>query len=57
MEKNVTKPKTDDRVKRYCALLIPEALHRKLKAKARDKRLRLNQYIPRLLAKALRHEK
>ena len=57
MEKYATKPKTDGRVKRYCALMIPEALHRRLKTRARDKRLRLNQYIPRLLAKALRHEK
>jgi len=56
MKKYVTKPKTDGRVRRYCALMIPETLHRKLKAKARDNRMRLNQYAPRLLAKALRHE-
>ena len=37
-------------------MMIPEALHRRLKAKARDKRMRLNQYTPRLLAKALRYE-
>jgi len=56
MKKYVTKPKTDGRVRRYCPLLIPETLHRKLKAKARDNRMRLNEYAPRLLAKALRHE-
>jgi predicted HicB family RNase H-like nuclease len=54
--KSKTKPKTDSRVRRYCPLLIPEALHHKLKARAKDKRMRLNQYAPRLLAKALRHE-
>jgi len=53
---NKTKPKSDSRVKRYIPLMIPETLHRKLKSKARDKRMRLNQYGPRLLAKALRNE-
>lgn len=48
------KQKTDERVKKYCPILIPERLHRKLKEKARDNKLRLNQYIPRLLLKTLR---
>jgi predicted HicB family RNase H-like nuclease len=48
------KQKTDERVKKYCPILIPERLHRKLKEKARDSKLRLNQYIPRLLLKTLR---
>jgi hypothetical protein len=51
---NVTKPKSDGRVKKYCPILIPAGLHRRLKEKARDKKLRLNQYIPRLLLKTLR---
>ena len=51
---NITKPKSDGRVKKYCPILIPEGLHRRLKEKARDKKLRLNQYIPRLLLKTLR---
>jgi len=54
MEKSKTKPKTDLRVKKYCHVLIPAGLHRKLKEKARDKKLRLNQYIPQLLLKTLR---
>ena len=51
---NVTKPKSDGRVKKYCPILIPAGLHLRLKEKARDKKLRLNQYIPRLLLKTLR---
>jgi len=54
--KSKTKLKTDSRVRRYCALMIPETLHHRLKTRARDKRMRLNQYAPRLLARALRHE-
>jgi hypothetical protein len=51
---NITKPKSDGRVKKYCPILIPAGLHRRLKEKARDNKLRLNQYIPRLLLKTLR---
>ena len=56
MEKSKTKPKTDLRVKKYCHVLIPAGLHRKLKEKARDKKLRLNQYIPRLLTRLLKDQ-
>ena len=53
---NITKPKSDGSVKKYCPVLIPAGLHRKLKEKARDNKLRLNQYIPRLLTRLMKDE-
>ena len=50
------KSKSDSRVKRYRSVLIPESLHYKLKERARDNKLRLNQYIPRLLSRILRNK-
>lgn len=52
-----TKQKTDKRVKRYCSLSIPESIHRAIKRNARKKGLRINEYAPALLKKALKVKK
>tara|TARA_R110002110_G_scaffold89612_2_gene233320 strand:+ start:94 stop:261 length:168 start_codon:yes stop_codon:yes gene_type:complete len=48
------KNKTDRRVKKYCAITIPETQHRKLKALAKKRGLRMNAYVPRLITVALK---
>ena len=50
------KAKTDGRVGRYCATWIPETQHRKLKARAKKRGMRLNAYIPKLLNIAIKTE-
>jgi len=51
-----TKSKTDARVKKYCAILVPEAQHRKLKAMAKKRGMRVNAYVPKLITIALKSE-
>jgi predicted HicB family RNase H-like nuclease len=51
------KTKTDKRVTRYLAVTIPHTQHRKLKARAKKRGLRLNAYIPKLLTIAMKAEK
>lgn len=48
-----TKPKTDSRVKRYRAVMIPEKTHQRLKLLAAERGMRLNALVPMLLNKAL----
>ena len=48
--------KTDKRVTRYCPVTIPHTQHRKLKARAKKRGLRLNAYIPKLLTIAMKAE-
>ena len=48
--------KTDKRVTRYCPVAIPHTQHRKLKARAKKRGLRLNAYIPKLLTIAMKTE-
>jgi|TARA_R110000824_G_scaffold88447_2_gene217440 predicted HicB family RNase H-like nuclease len=50
------KAKTDGRVKKYCAITIPETQHRKLKALAKKRGLRMNAYVPKLLTVAIKDE-
>ena len=54
---STTKQKTDKRVKRYCSLSIPESIHRIIKKNATRKGLRINEYAPALLKKALKVKK
>ena len=51
-----TKNKTDGRVKKYCAVLVPETQHRKLKALAKKRGMRVNKYVPKLITIALKSE-
>tara|TARA_R100000458_G_C8270639_1_gene245395 strand:+ start:1965 stop:2138 length:174 start_codon:yes stop_codon:yes gene_type:complete len=51
-----TKQKSDSRVKRYCPFMVPEGLHHKVKKRAKQKHLRLNQYVPLLLNAGLKTE-
>ena len=51
-----TKNKTDGRVKKYCAILVPETQHRKLKALAKRRGMRVNAYVPKLITIALKSE-
>ena len=50
------KAKTDGRVKKYCPITIPETQHRKLKALAKKRGMRLNAYVPKLLTIAMKDE-
>tara|TARA_R110000765_G_scaffold123097_1_gene219887 strand:+ start:315 stop:494 length:180 start_codon:yes stop_codon:yes gene_type:complete len=54
--KNKTKNKTDGRVKKYCAILVPETQHRKLKALAKERGMRVNAFVPKLITIALKAE-
>ena len=49
-----TKPKTDSRVKRYRAVMIPDRIHQRLKLLAAERGMRLNALVPTLLNRALR---
>jgi len=51
-----TKNKTDGRVKKYCAVLVPETQHRKLKALAKKRGMRVNKYVPKLITIALKSQ-
>ena len=50
------KTKTDARVAKYCHVQVPETQHRKLKARAKKRGMRLNAYIPKLLNIAIKTE-
>ncbi len=48
-----TKQKSDKRVKKYRAMLVPNHIHMKIKRLARSHGLRLNVYLARLLRQQL----
>jgi|TARA_Y100000310_G_scaffold266969_1_gene278713 hypothetical protein len=50
------KTKTDERVAKYCHVQVPITQHRKLKARAKKRGMRLNAYIPKLLNVAIKDE-
>lgn len=54
MKKSKTKQKTDLGVKTYKSLLVPESLHVLIKECAYRKGQRLNEYVPKLIKKALK---
>tara|TARA_R100001082_G_scaffold25120_1_gene12338 strand:+ start:132 stop:395 length:264 start_codon:yes stop_codon:yes gene_type:complete len=52
-EMSKTKQKSDKRVKKYRAMMVPDHIHSKIKRLARSHGLRLNVYLARLLRQQL----